>query len=133
MRIQLPCGAGGSILPTLQTLTASCDGGCSDSPQSAVCPPVPPLPPCGSASRIREFDPDDIWDPLVDSIVLPKVQERLTLASDDLPLLRRQLEVKLKMAEFAQEAAQQARARVEEQMRDLSVAEEQLAQHQADE
>ncbi|MED7928044.1 hypothetical protein SMD20_27545 [Nonomuraea sp. LP-02] len=79
-------------------------------------------------SAFINFDPADIWDPILDRVELPRVQPRLLLDAADLPLLKRDLEVKLKMAQYAQDAAARARAQVEAQLRDLATAEAQLAQ-----
>ena len=43
----------------------------------------------------------DIWDPMLDRVELPRVQPRLLLDAANLPLLERDLEVKLKMAQYA--------------------------------
>jgi hypothetical protein len=142
LRIQLPCGPSGSIIDITEigdlTGLGSCDAGCSDSPQSAVCPPLPPPPPppppsCGVPSHFDTFDPTDIYDPLLDGVALPKVQEHLVLDAADLPVLKRELEMKLKMAEFAQDVSARAREQVEAQLREVALAEQHLAELPPDE
>jgi hypothetical protein len=124
IRIQIPCGSSGSILnpgeiPDLGA--AGCDAGCSDSPQSAVCPspppPKPPDPPCGVPSRFFGLDP---WDELVDPL------EHFLLSPEDLPLFKQELELKMKLLKLADDASALAKQRVQIKLTDIASVEEKL-------
>jgi len=122
VRIQIPCGGSGSIVnPDDTAIFAGCDAGCSDSPQSAVCPPIPPppapQPPCGVPSNLFGINP---WD----EVVLPA--EPALFSPEDLPLLREQLELRMKMLALADDATALARNRVRSKLADIAQAEEEL-------
>ena len=116
LRIQIPCG-GASIFEIGA-------GGCGDSPQSAVCPgppppPPPPPPPCGVPSH---FFPEHPFD----AVVFPEVNQRFVLEPEHLPMLKRQLELKLKMVEVAEHASATARQQVEAHLKDVETVEKAL-------
>src|SRR5262245_56792151 len=103
VRIQIPCGASGSIIDAGDILNVGveCDAGCSASPQSAVCPPPTPPPPtppppCGVPSYLFVLNP---WDEIVNPA------EQFVLSPDDLPLFKQELELKMKVIELAEGAS----------------------------
>jgi hypothetical protein len=113
IRIQIPCGGSGSILDPA--------GGCGDSPQSALCPdppppPPPPEPPCGVPSHFFGLNP---WDEVVNPAPF-------VLSSEDLPALKRELELKLKMLAVADEASSLSRQRIETKLADIGAVEKAL-------
>jgi hypothetical protein len=116
VRIQIPCGSSGSILE------AGCDAGCSDSPQSAVCPPPamlppPPDPPCGVPSHFFGLNP---WDEIINPA------EQFLLSSEDLPLFKQELELKMKVLELADDATALAKKRVQTKLADIASVEKKL-------
>jgi hypothetical protein len=120
LRIQIPCGAGGSIvdLGNLPDIGAACDGGCSDSPQSAVCPPPGPLrPACGVPSNFFGLNP---WDEIINPV------DQVTLSVDDLPLFRQELQLKMKVLDIADGASSLARQRIEKKLADVASVEKKL-------
>jgi len=114
VRIQIPCGGSGSVVD----LAAGCDAGCSDSPQSAVCPP-PAFKDaaCGSPSNFFGINP---WDEVTNPA------EQFLLSPEDLPLFKQQLELKMKMLEIANDASALAKTRIETKLADVARAEKQL-------
>ncbi|WP_454739460.1 hypothetical protein [Cupriavidus necator] len=124
VRIQIPCGNSGSILNPgdLPDIAAGCDAGCSDSPQSAVCPPPPPLrprgaPPCGVPSNFFGLNP---WDEIINPA------EQTLLSPEDLPLLKEELELKLKVLKLADDATTLAKKRVQSKLADIARVEKDL-------
>jgi len=122
VRIQIPCGSSGSILNPgdLPNIAAGCDAGCSDSPQSAVCPPPPPVPrdaPCGVPSNFFGLNP---WDEIVDP------GEQFLLSPEDLPLFKQELELKMKVLEVADDATALAKKRVQTKLADIARVEKKL-------
>lgn len=121
LRVQIPCGGSGSLLGV--------DGGCGDSPQSALCPdpkppPPPPPPPCGVPSHFFGAEPwRDWWDT---TMVFPRVEDRFVLDAEDLPMLRQQLELKLKLLDLAEQASSVARRRAEAHLADIGIVEQKL-------
>jgi hypothetical protein len=141
LRVQLPCEPSGSVINVADELAfAGCgDAGCTDSPHSAFCPPPPPPPPppdppCGIPSHFFGGGgggaryPQIVYDPPIDAVAIPRIEERLVLNAEDLPLLKRELELKLKMAQFAEEASIKAKQQVEAQLQDVAYAEQRLAE-----
>jgi hypothetical protein len=122
VRIQIPCGRSGSVvdLGDNPQLGAGCDAGCSDSPQSAVCPP-PAFKDaaCGVPSNFFGLNP---WDEIVNPA------EQFVLSPEDLPLFKQELELKIKMLEIADDATALARKRIGTKLEDVARAEKQLKQ-----
>ncbi len=124
VRIQIPCGNSGSILNPGDPLdiAAGCDAGCSDSPQSAVCPPPPPIrpqgaPPCGVPSNFFGLNP---WDEVVNPT------EQAFLSPEDLPLFKEELELKMKLLKLADDATTLAKKRVQSKLADVERVEKEL-------
>ena len=120
VRIQIPCGSSGSVLnPGDPGELAACDGGCSDSPQSAVCPPPPPIPhlQCGAVSNFFGVNP---WDEIANPA------EHFVLSPEDLPLFKQELELKLKMLELADDATALAKKRIGTKLADIAGVEKKL-------
>jgi hypothetical protein len=127
VRIQIPCGSSGSILnlgelPKLGL--ADCDAGCSDSPQTAFCPPPPPIPqaapdpPCGVPSQFFGLNP---WDEIINPA------EQFFLSPEDLPLFKQELELKMKVLNLADDATALAKKRVQTKLSDIASVEKKLA------
>jgi hypothetical protein len=123
VRIQIPCGSSGSILNLgdLPNIAAGCDAGCSDSPQTAVCPPPgqhpQTPPPCGVPSNFFGLNP---WD----EVINPAAQFRLS--PEDLPLFKQELELKMKVLELADDATALAKKRVQTKLADIASVEKKL-------
>jgi hypothetical protein len=124
VRIQIPCGKSGTILNLgdLPDIGAACDAGCSDSPQSAVCPPPdppppPPDPPCGVPSHFFGLNP---WQELINPA------EQFLLSPEDLPLLKQQLELKMKVLQLAEDANALAKKQVQTKLTDVARVEKKL-------
>jgi hypothetical protein len=124
VRIQIPCGSSGSILNLGEPpkLEADCDAGCSDSPQTAFCPPPPPIrqvldPPCGAPSQFFGLNP---WDEIINPA------EQFLLSPEDLPLFRQELELKMKVLELADDATALAKKRVQTKLADIASVEKKL-------
>jgi hypothetical protein len=100
-------------------INAGCDAGCSDSPQSAVCPPpvVRPTEGCGVPSNFFGLNP---WDEVINPA------EQFLLSPEDLPLFKQELELKLKMLEIADDATALAKKRIGTKLADLSRVEKKL-------
>lgn len=117
LRIQIPCGGSGSLIDIA--------GGCGDSPGSAFCPTPPPKPPpnppCGVPSPI--FDIGNPLDPIVNPVL-----ERFVLEPEQLPLLKRELELRLKLLETAEFAVETRRQQIRSHLADVDRVEEQLRQ-----
>jgi hypothetical protein len=106
VRIQIPCGRSGSIVDPGATPNRAfaCDGGCSDSPQSAVCP----------------FFGVNPWDEVVNP------HEQFLLLPEDLPLFKRALELKMKALGLADEASALAKKRIGAKLADVARVEKKL-------
>ncbi|WP_308142784.1 hypothetical protein [Burkholderia pseudomallei] len=125
VRIQIPCGSSGSILNLGDQpgpgIGEGCDGGCSDSPQSAFCPdppkPPPPDPPCGVPSNLFGLNP---WDEVINPA------EQTLLSPEDLPLFKEELELKMKMLKVADDATTLAKKRVQSKLADIARVEKEL-------
>jgi hypothetical protein len=116
VRIQIPCGSSGSILnpDDLPNIGAGCDAGCSDSPQSAVCPPPAP---CGASSNFFGLNP---WDEVISPVV------QTLLSPEDLPLFKEELELKMKVLKLADDASTLAKKRVQSKLADIARVEKKL-------
>ena len=121
VRIQIPCGSSGSVLkPDELGDFAGCDAGCSDSPQSAFCPPPPPIPhvqDCGALSNFFGVNP---WDEIANPT------EHFVLSPDDLPLFKQELELKMKVLELADDASALAKKRIQTKLADIAGVEKKL-------
>ena len=122
VRIQIPCGGSGSILDLGDNplIGAGCDAGCSDSPQSAVCPPPAARPQdvgCGVPSNFFGLNP---WDEVINPA------EQFLLSPEDLPLFKQELELKMKMLEVADDATRLAKKRIGTKLADVARVEKKL-------
>jgi hypothetical protein len=120
VRIQIPCGGSGSVLDPADNplIGAGCDAGCSDSPQTAVCPPPGPRDAgCGVPSDFFGLNP---WDEVINP------GEQFLLSPEDLPLFKQELELKMKMLEIADDATALARKRIGTKLADVARVEKKL-------
>ena len=130
LRVQIPCGSTGSVIELGGGLDPDeVFAPCGDSPQSAFCPPPreppPPPPPCGIPSPLFADRP---WDWLVNPVI--DVGQRVVLDADDLPALKRQLELRLKVLEVAEHATAAVREQLEQRLLDVSNVEQSLRERE---
>lgn len=129
LRIQIPCGGSGSVIDVAEGVDVGDlpAGGCGDSPQSAFCPPPPPKPPpppppCGVPSHFFGGNPwEELWDPEI-----KQFRERFVLRPEELPSLRREMQLRLRTIELAEQAAAATREQVESNLADIEAAEQKL-------
>jgi hypothetical protein len=124
VRIQIPCGSSGSILNLgdLPNIGAGCDAGCTDSPQTAVCPPPapPPPPPPRCSPLSTNFFGLNPWDEIVNPA------EQFLLSPEDLPAFKQELEFKMKVLELADDATALAKERIQIKLADIASVEKKL-------